>query len=1369
MEIQMAHEQPSGVQDDIPRAEEDPRAAVVEQSPATTAADAEVLPEDEEELAEAALAEHDGIQVNEELGGKRPVSVIFATYSGFESRPGMSQDEIEETSIRKGAFDAALDETISKYGGSIDKVIGQFFMATFGTQRASEDDPVCAVLAAMEMVEAAERFGAEVHVGVNSGLAWVGQIRTERTIDTTVIGDTVNLAARLKLKAGHNEVVVSPATYEATKDYFVYEALPPVTVKGISQPVPIFGVRGQTDTAAEVVASREEDAAKLARLEEAIPEYLREKIKKQSPLPGERKLVTMLYSDVSGFTALSEKYKTQPALIAEVMNRCHKRLGDIIYKHEGVIDKIVGDELMAMFGAPIIHEDDPERAVWCALEMMEEMGKFSKEVEEGFGVPPLTVHIGITTGTVTIGNLIPGSTRMDYTAIGETAEIAAVLEDVSEGGEIVVADRTYKLTRALIDYEARPPVEAAGKLLPIYLVLGKKDVTESKRGIQELGDTPMVGRDAQFAQAKACLADLFEGKGQVLCLIGEAGFGKSRLKRETHTLLSERGGVWIEGACFPNTVNTGYSIFLRAFEDYFNLKESDAGLVRRAKLEAKLAEVFDGDEEAIGEVLPYIGNMLSISFEGTLAEKIAYLEPEQLRRRTFVAVRDLLAREAERQPLIVALDDLHWLDGLSNDLILFLLDMARRHRIILMLIFRPERRDLCWKIGELAAEKYADCHTQIDILPLDPQAARTLLDIMLPMAEDGEQLKPRLLEKAGGNPFYLEEFIRVLLDDEFIERQDGLWVLKKPIEQFAVPDSLEQMLQARIDKLNDEAKVVLQAASVIGRTFDDPTLADIVANQEMLDQEIPHLTDLSFIREEKREPLEYAFGHIVTYEISYGNIVSTRRRALHGGVGDSVERRHHDGLNRVLEQLAFHYYRSANRQRAVHYCGGAGVKALGQFANTDALTFFEQGKSVADQLPDVDRGDLFRILVGLGDVYTVLGRYDEGVGALSDALSIAEAGLDRSRVLRKLGFVFTKRADWAAAGERFEQALNLLAAEEGIPDARYEQARIYDLQGIVAFNKGDFAGANDKHLLALNVVRDTTAYDVLCSVLKNLGNVGNRMGQMDQALSYYSQAIEIAERIGDKVLMSQMYQNLAEVNRTQGNMDIASEHAQKAAALNEQMAYAEGLNASYLLLGTIMRQRREWEQAREYYQKALDIANQLGSPQRIAQVEISFGAYYGFLKDYDNAIRHYLAGLETSRSIGLRQGEVLALVNLSDAYISTNDLEAAERYTREAEALAKQMGHIVIIVKTTTNLGDILRKQDRLEEALKQYREGLDFAVQARNVPTQAEIYRNIGDIYLAQENPERARGHLVKAAELYQQLGDTTQADEIRSRIPAA
>ncbi|MEO2003091.1 MAG: adenylate/guanylate cyclase domain-containing protein, partial [Candidatus Poribacteria bacterium] len=926
--------------------------------------------------------------------------------------------------------------------------------------------------------------GVEVHVGVNTGYAWVGQIKTERTVDTTVIGDAVNLSARLKTQAAKNQVVCSPDTYEASKDYFEYEVLrelPPGTLKGIERSMTVYEPMASTAKAEAIAELRGGDDDRLAALEEHIPEYLKAKIAEgASRLQGERKMVTLLYSDVSGFTALSEKYATQPELIAEVMNRCHKRLGDIVYKHEGVVDKLVGDEIMAIFGAPIMHEDDPERAILCAQEMMVEMDKVSIEVQAEFNVPPLSVHIGINTGRVSIGNLVPGSSRMDYTVIGEPTELAEELEDISKGGEIIVGQRTYRMTRALYTFEERGPITVGGKEVPCYLVLEKKELADSKRGLTEMGDVPMIGRKKAYDQAMACLDQIFDGKSQISTTIGEAGYGKSRLMREARTVLEQREGLWFFGTCFPNTEQQGYSLFLRLFESYFDVKDADSGQVRRTKLTEKLEEAYGGDTAAMEDVLPYIGNMMSVPFEGALGDKIAFLDPEQLQRRTFVAVRDLFLHEASRQPIVVALDDLHWLDNVSNDLIYFLLENIYESPVYFMNIYRPERRDLCWAIAETAAERYPERYTAIAIDPLTPDAQVELCDALLPMGADGTDIKATIVEKSDGNPFYMEEFIRVLLDDEFIQKEGDVWKLIRDVAEFAVPDSLEQMLSARIDKLPDASKEVLQSASVVGRKFEHDTLMDAVEDSSDLDDCLAYLTDLDFVEEATADPLEYIFGHIVTFEISYSAIVVGRRRQIHQKVGDSFEERHTTNIAPYLELLAYHYAESTERPKAVHYLGQAGSKARDMFNNKDAVSFYERGLEFLGRIDEPDRTDQLEILNGLGDVYAVLGQYEDGIEAINNALELAEEPMQTAVGQRKLGSIYRQSGDWDTADQRYDEALTVLGGLNGADETRIEEARVRDMKGFISYSRGDFADGDEKCRAALALVDDLQALDVKC-------------------------------------------------------------------------------------------------------------------------------------------------------------------------------------------------------------------------------------------------------------------------------------------------
>jgi len=1331
--------------------------------------------EEEEALDDEVLAEMEGVEQDETRGGQRTISVIFASIHGFDTESDMHHDEIEEVAMKKAGFDGALTAAIEECGGTIDKIIRGFFMATFGTTNATKDDPVLAVLGGMRMCKIADEYDAEVHVGVNTGHAWVGQIKTERTIDTTVIGDAVNLSARLKTQAAKNQVVCSPDAYEQTKDFFEYEVLrelPPGTLKGIERSMTVYEPIASTEKAESLANLRGGDDDRLAELEEHIPEYLKAKIAEgASRLQGERKMVTLLYSDVSGFTALSEKYATEPELIAEVMNRCHKRLGDIVYKHEGVVDKLVGDEIMAIFGAPIMHEDDPERAILCALEMQEEMGRVSEEVQEELKVPPLSVHIGINTGRVSIGNLIPGSTRMDYTVIGEPTELAEELEDISVGGETIVGQRTYRMTRALYDFEERGPIHIGGKDVPVYLVAGKKEESDSKRGLTEMGDVPMIGRQKQYDQAMACLDAIFDGQSPISTTIGEAGYGKSRLMRETRDALLERGGLWFFGACFPNTEQQGYSLFLRIFESYFDVKDADSESVRRTKLTEKLNEVYDGDTEAVEDILPYIGNMMSITFEGALGDKVGFLDPEQLQRRTFVAIRDLFVHESNRQPIIVALDDLHWLDNVSNDLIYFLLENVYDAPVWFMNIYRPERRDLCWAIAETAAERYAERYTAIAIEPLSPEAQVELCDALLPMGDDGTDIKATIVEKSGGNPFYMEEFIRVLLDDEFIEKQGEVWVLIRDVSEFAVPDTLDQMLSARIDKLPDASKEVLQSASVVGRKFEHDTLMDAVEDASDLDDCLSYLSDLDFVEEATVDPLEYIFGHIVTFEISYSAIVVGRRRQIHQKVGDSFEDRHGDNLNPFIELLAYHYAESTERPKAIHYLGAAGSKARDMFNNKDAVTFYERGLEFVGRVDDPDRDDHLEILDGLGDVYAVLGQYEDGIEAINSAMGLADEPMQTAVFQRKLGNIYRQSGDWDAADQRYDEALTTLGGLNGADETRVETARVHDSKGFISYSRGDFADGDEKCRAALELVDDLQALDVKGSIFKNLGNINLRLGQADDALTFYTQGIEFAGLIGDKMLESQLYNNLFVLHRIQARTDDALEAIRKAIDLGEQMAFADGLTARYASLGMFLRQTGDNEGALENLNHSLEIATRIQSPQRIAGAETSLGTYYFYVEDYEQYIEHNRRALEPCRQIGDRQRETQCLANISDGYLylGKEHVDEAEQYATEAVALAEEISMSQTVIAARKNLGVVSYLREEYTEALSRFQRALDMAVEDKTVDAQAEIHRLMGDTYLDMGDNANARDQLTQSADLYDQLGSDARATEIRERMPDA
>ncbi len=1318
--------------------------------------------EDREGLSQLGISAEDAerisLSMQEGKGAEKPVTIIFAKIGGFKRETG-SHDELEEIALRKSQLDNELDSIVSKYGGVVDKVIREFFMATFGTKVQHSDDPARAILAAMEIVETVKRFGVEAHIGINSGRAWVGTIGTELDTDNTVIGDTVNLAARLKDQAQNNQIIVSPYTYEKSKKYFIFNPLPPVRVKGISEPVPIYEVVDKTKEAELIEVLAEDENERLARIQESIPTYLRDKIlNSKSKIEGERKLVTMLYSDLSGFTALSEKFRDRPDIIAAVIDRCHKELGKIVYKWEGVVDKLVGDEIMAIFGAPVVHEDDPERAITAGLEMMERIKGLSKELSKEFGTPPLNIHIGINTGRVSIGNIsVEGGLKMDYTVIGEPVELAEKLEDISEPGELIVGESTYRLTRALFNFEPHEEVEVGGRKVMVYKVIGRKEKPESKRGVKELNPTEMIGRDDEFNLLIEAAERLKRPERQMVCVIGQAGLGKSRLKREFRATISGRIN-WIESACLPHTQRIGYSLFIPLLRRYFNIKEEEEDLSAISKIRTKLSDVFPNHPERVSEIAPFIAHVLSIRSE-EFSQVISYFDPEQLRDRIFMSIRDLLVAESARKPLVVALDDLHWIDPLSLDLILFMMETTPpEFPLMLLCIYRPERTDPCWGIGEAAAKKIPDAYTEVFLQKLSPDDSRKLLDSLIDL-EDGDQLKEMILERADGNPFYMEEVLRSLIDDKILVKTDGKWVIRGRVEEIKVPDSLEQVINARIDKLEDNPKYVLRKSSVIGREFEYVILNRFASDVPKLDDHLDKLCALDMIHPSDQE--KYAFGHIVTYDITYSSITVLDRRRYHGEVGDCIEELYRESIERFYGILAHHYGRSDKHPKAIVYLTLAGHQARMLYDNQNALSFYRAGLERFEKLKDKEAEEYQRykdeIHEGLGDVLQILGEYDEAIEYYLKRFETAVSPPLRASIKRRIGLVYEKKGEWDRAMEYFQQALDELKVE--MDEA--EEARIYNAIGRLHYSQGDFPKAMETFSKVIELVEGTENYDVLSNAYRSLGNCYYRLGEADKTLEFYQRGIRIAEKINDIMQLAQYYNNLGMVHSLMGKLDEAAEYLLKSYREKEKIGYADGLIVTLQNLAVILKNKGDIDGAIQYITKASQIAERAGAEKRMADAYNAIGALISLKEKYNEAVEYYKKAADVFERIGARPELGQTYGNIADAYIRKNDLENGERYSMLALEIADELNQPELKFQAYDNLGSINWKRQEFEKALQFYRKGLE-AVGEDSIHS-AQLYLHIAQTLICLGRIEEAKKTLAKARELCEKQG---RRDENLSRI---
>jgi class 3 adenylate cyclase len=545
----------------------------------------------------------------------------------------------------------------------------------------------------------------------------------------------------------------------------------------------------------------------------------------QSALRGERKQVTVMFADISGFTAMSEKL--DPEEVRSMINACFERLGVVIDRYEGHIDKFIGDEIMALFGAPIAHENDPERALRAALDMMAALAEFN--AEHAARIPkPLALHFGINTGLVIAGG-IGTSQRQDYSVMGDAVNLASRLEGLSEAGEILVGENTYRLTAPLFEFEALKPVKVKGKENPIqvYQVLRAKAAAGQVRGIEGL-TSPLVGRQAEMEILETALSQAHQGQGGVITIIGEAGIGKSRLIAEASLNGRFDDRVrWAEGRAVSYGENASYLVTRRLFCDLLSLEPEARPAEIGAALQAEVNRLFPDHPD---DIYPFLGHMLEVPLSTDEARQVKYLEGDALHRQILASTRRFLSASAMDEPLILVWEDLHWADPSSLALLEALLPLTQTYPVLLLLAYRPRQEKRIWVFHEKARQLLDAALTCIELTPLTLDESRQLLDNLLGGGDLGPRTVELILNKAEGNPFYIEEVIRSLIDHAMLRRADDSqgWTVVGNVETVEIPDTLQGVIMSRIDRLNPEMKHLLQIASVIGRNFPYRVLDRIV-------------------------------------------------------------------------------------------------------------------------------------------------------------------------------------------------------------------------------------------------------------------------------------------------------------------------------------------------------------------------------------------------------------------------------------------------------------------------------------------------------------------------------------------------------------
>jgi len=872
------------------------------------------------------------------------------------------------------------------------------------------------------------------------------------------------------------------------------------------------------------------------------PKHLAEKIlTSKGALAGERKQVTVLFVDVSGFTSLSERL--DPEEVHHLMRQAFDLMLAEVHRYEGTVNQFLGDGIMALFGAPIAHEDHARRAVHAALGIARALEDYRRELAPR-GIS-FRARQGLNTGLVVVGS-IGNDLRMDYTAVGDTTNVAARLQQSAEPGRVTISDATHRLVRGYFEFRAIGQVHLKNREEPVmaWEVLAARDARTRLELETAGGLTPFVGRERELGLLLDAFAGAQAGKGQVAFVVGEPGIGKSRLLFEFRQRMGDRV-TWQEGHCLSFGRAMAFHPLVGLIRRRFGIEESDGDEAIAAKIERGLRDI----GEDLLSISPYLRALLSIDPGDA---EVRAMSPAQRRGETLEALRRLLVRAAEQRPQVLVIEDLHWIDSASEAFLVSLADSVPTLRALLIFTYRPGyanpfgERSYFTRIvpATLAAEDSAR------------MAAAVLDTEMLP-----DELRGVIEGRAEGNPFYVEELVKALAESGVLRRDGGRLVLVGGPGALAIPGTIHDVIAARIDRLAEPPKRALQVAAVVGREFTRRLVDRLADVRERTEESLRELTALELIHERRRYPeLAYMFKHALTQDVAYGTLLKQRRAELHGLVGRAIEELYADRLAEHYEVLAHHFSKAEDWPRALDYLLKAAEKATRAFGLRQAVELYGEALEAAARLGDrVSAATLMAIRRARADLFFGLGEFNQSRQEADRLVDLARRVDDRGAEAE--GLVQAASAlqfleDFPSARARVNQALEMAEAVGGqaqLSGAMYIRGYMRAVNGRLDEAETDFQQAlrigrtigdpNRQaltlHLLALNRswqgrhaecltlaeegVRLAREHRLVVPLLRCLWNQAlalNYLGEHDRALVVLAEGLSLAEKIGDDAYLS---------------------------------------------------------------------------------------------------------------------------------------------------------------------------------------------------------------------------------------------------------
>ena len=1015
------------------------------------------------------------------------------------------------------------------------------------------------------------------------------------------------------------------------------------------------------------------------------PPYLADKIlTSRSALEGERKQVTVLFADIKDSTELIKDL--DPEAAQQLLDPAIHIMMDQVHRFEGTVNQVLGDGIMSIFGAPIAHEDHAARTCYAALAMQAAMRDYTEKVRRTHGIP-LQIRVGLNSGEVVV-RTITSDLHMDYSAVGQTTHLAARMEQLATPGSIVLSGSTLRLVEGFVRINTLGPVPIKGITEPVevYELTGASTIRRRLQAAVARGLTRFVGRDTEIEALNLALEQAETSHGQIVAAVGEPGVGKSRLVYEFIHSHRTQGWLVLESASVSYGKATPYFPVLDMLKRYVHIEDGDDARITRAKVTGHILTL----DESLHEAVPALLSLLDALPEDS---PFLQLDPLQRHQRTLEALKRVLLRESQVQPLVLVFEDLHWQDSESQALLDSLVESLPTAQILLLVNYRPEYQH------NWGSKTF---YTQLRLDPLAPESADEFLATLLGDDPSLELLKPLLIERTEGNPFFLEESVRTLVETEVLVGEPGVYRLVQEFPSLQVPATVQAVLAARIDRLPQEAKRLLQMAAVIGMEVPLPLLHTIAEfPDETLYSHLAHLQAAEFLYETTLFPERvYTFKHALTQNVAYQSLLNSTRQQYHRQIAQVLEDQLAETVESQPELLAHHCVQGETWEKAFDYLTKSGAKAREAYANQEAITFYTQALEVSEQItPTFGETRLLPVYEGRGLVWILLTRNEEAIADFHLMHQMARASGNQQK-----------------EGESLRR----------LTDAYYALGRSDEVEQYAQEARQLFEETGDQHILIQSLIS-------LASVQRDRGN-------LPEADRHLEEALHISRREGDNDSLTQNLMYLGNQTYWQGHFRRAIQLLQEGVTVSREShnGAIELAHLFYLCL-------THWSfgsgsQALAVLHEGMMKAKEWKSALNVGRFTNTLGWFYRECGDFSRAVEYDQESIELGRSSGVSNVEVSALINLGLDYLALSQHDRALSYLEptlervEREALGSHRWRWTIrllmgLAELSYTTGDYDQGLRYVEEGLKEAQRTSSQKYVALGGALRGKIIAKLGDV----------------------------------------